>query len=100
MKLFRCTACGKIGLWGPEWGHFTSRKIDEECPKLAIFVCSKACKNLASTNLENRVWQMPRLSSRGYVSKVTPQKGYEGQPSQRELQGLVVVEVRPKEANL
>lgn len=45
-----CSACGKIGKWGPTWGYYGAlgcRKCGQE-PVIEFVACSDACMKLQS----------------------------------------------------
>jgi hypothetical protein len=86
VKLWKCTACGKIGLWNKRWGYYSSILLDEEYPSLRIVCCSKKCMDEADQKLASGEWALPKIRNRGYTCKMSrPHKGYEPQPEQDTL---------------
>jgi hypothetical protein len=85
MRLWKCTVCGRINLWGPTWDAYSSILIDDECPRLRVITCSAVCKSEAEARISDGRWKLPEVIPHGYSVRIKSHKGYRAQPEQREL---------------
>ncbi len=86
MKLWQCSMCDKVGLWGPEWTAFSSLLIDDECPRNRVVACSKTCEEKAELGHNLGTIMLPKIKLIGYSARVVRGPvGYKPQPSQLEL---------------
>lgn len=98
MKLWQCSVCARVGLWGPAWNCYSNFLIDDECPSQRIVTCSDACKETSAAKIKDGTMALPILKLRGYscIRKRGP-VGYKPQPDQRTLIELWN-EAHPQEA--
>ncbi len=76
-RVYTCTVCKREAFWGPSWGYYGSLAHEEICPQDLIFVCSDKCLAVAGRNVASGAWELPKVSLRGYVGKVTlARRGY------------------------
>lgn len=76
-RRYRCDACGRVDVWGPDWSFFGSIILEETCPDLLPHVCSEACREIADAKLASGEWKLPVLSRDKYHPVLRrPQIGY------------------------
>jgi hypothetical protein len=86
MKLWQCSLCGKVGLWGPGWTAFSSFIVDDEWPSHRVVVCSDACADKANEGHKAGTIQLPKFKRNGPMSRMTRGPvGYKPQPEQSTL---------------
>lgn len=86
MKLWRCSICRDVGLWGPTWGCYSNIVVDDEFPSLRLVTCSPVCMKSAESKLANGSIVFPVIKLRGPLADLKRQQvGYDPQPEQRIL---------------
>lgn len=86
MKLWRCSVCREVNLWGPTWGCYSNIVVDDEFPSLRLVTCGPVCQKAAEARLENGSLALPVIKLRGPLAyKKKDQVGYEPQPEQSKL---------------
>lgn len=74
---YKCTVCGKAGVWDKNWSYYGSYAHAEACPNDIPFACSEPCMKIIDNNLKSGKWRLPTLKMSpggAYVSR--ERKGY------------------------
>jgi hypothetical protein len=86
MKLWQCSLCGKVGLWGPTWASFSSFIVDDEWPSHRVIACSQVCQEKAEAGHKAGTIVLPKFKRNGPLPRMTRGPvGYKPQPDQRTL---------------
>ncbi len=75
--VYTCTVCKREAFWGSSWGYYGSLAHAEICPQDLIYFCSGKCRTVVEHKVESGAWELPEVSLRGHVGKVTiARRGY------------------------